>query len=129
MKNIEITCPLSATMAVIGGKWKVVILWYLKDGPLRFKDLHEKLPECSLKVYNDTLKDLMLNQVVSKKVYPEVPPRVEYYITEYGQSLLPIVTEIRNWGVQRLVTHPTLMENNSALQGMIKSIVEKENLH
>ena len=126
MKRIEITCPITATMSVINGKWKLVILWYLKDGPQRFTALKKLIPQCSLKMFNDNLKELEKEGIIERKVFAEVPPRVEYKISEYGLSLLPIVNVLRNWGVQHLVSNPSLMDKNKSLQEMITLITSKE---
>ena len=126
MKRIEITCPITSTMSVINGKWKLVILWYLKDGPQRFTALKKLIPECSLKMFNDNLKELEKEGIIERKVFAEVPPRVEYKISAYGLSLLPIVNVLRNWGVQHLVSNPSLMDKNKSLQEMITLITSKE---
>ena len=126
MKRIEITCPITATMSVINGKWKLVIFWYLKEGPQRFTALKKLIPECSLKMFNDNLKELEKEGIIERKVFAEVPPRVEYKISEYGLSLLPIVNVLRNWGVQHLVSNPSLMDKNKSLQEMITLITSKE---
>ncbi len=128
MKRIEITCPITATMSVINGKWKLVILWYLKDGPQRFTALKKLIPECSLKMFNDNLKELEKGGIIERKVFAEVPPRVEYKISSYGLSLLPIVNVLRNWGVQHLVSNPSLMNKNKSLQEMITLITSKETI-
>ena len=129
MKKIKISCPITATMSLIGGKWKVVILWYLKDAPLRFTELKKKIPECSLKMFNDTLKELTTDGLIKREVFAEVPPKVEYSISEYGKSLLPIIVSMRQWGVQHLVKHPKYMSGNESLQEMINQIVTNEGIH
>ena len=126
MKRIEITCPITATMSVINGKWKLVIFWYLKEGPQRFTALKKLIPECSLKMFNDNLKELEKEGIIERKVFAEVPPRVEYKISDYGLSLIPIVNVLRNWGVQHLVSNPSLMDKNKSLQEMITLITSKE---
>ena len=122
MKKIEISCPLTASMSVLGGKWKVVILWYLKDGPKRFTELKEKLPYCSMKMYNQSLKELLEDDILIKTVYPEVPARVEYELSEFGLTLLPIIVSMRQWGVERLNKYPELMADNESLISLIDRI-------
>ena len=128
MKKIDISCPITATMSVINGKWKVVILWYLKDGPQRFTVLKKLIPECSLKMFNDNLKELERDGIIERKVFAEVPPRVEYKFSDYGLSLLPAINILRNWGVKHLMSNPNLMEENKRLQEMITLITSKENI-
>ena len=113
-------------MSVINGKWKLVIFWYLKEGPQRFTALKKLIPECSLKMFNDNLKELEKGGIIERKVFAEVPPRVEYKISSYGLSLLPIVNVLRNWGVQHLISNPSLMDENKPLQEMITLITSKE---
>jgi DNA-binding HxlR family transcriptional regulator len=122
MKTINISCPISATMSILGGKWKSVILWYLKDGPQRFTALKKLIPECSLKMFNDHLKELESDGVLKRQVFAQVPPKVEYSITEYGMTILPIVLQMRQWGVKHLVKHPELMDGNKPLQDIIEMI-------
>lgn len=128
LKRIEITCPITATMSVINGKWKLVILWYLKNGPLRFTVLKKQIPQCSLKMFNDNLKELERDGIVERKVFAEVPPRVEYKLSDYGSSLVPIIHTLRNWGVKRLLEYPDLMANNKDLQEMIELITTNETI-
>ena len=89
MKKIDVTCPITASMTVVGGKWKSVILWYLKDEPIRFGVLKKLIPECSLKMFNDNLKELEKNDIVIRNVFAEVPLKVEYSLSDYGKTLLP----------------------------------------
>lgn len=128
MKKVEVSCPITATLNVIGGKWKSVILWYLKDNPLRFGELHKLMSKCSLKVFNADLKDLEKDGIVKREVFAEVPPRVEYSLTENGKSLLPVIFILREWGVKRLIENPGLMSDNLDLQNFIHEITATEKL-
>ncbi len=83
-------CPVEATLDVIGGNWKVVILFWLKDGTLRCGELRRKIPGISERMLIQQLRQLEGHGVVRRQVYPEVPPKVEYSLTEYGRSLRPI---------------------------------------
>ncbi|MFZ4523088.1 MAG: winged helix-turn-helix transcriptional regulator [Bacteroidales bacterium] len=106
MKKFVIRCPLSATMSFIGGKWKPVILWYIRKDPVRFGELKAKMPECSLKMFTQQLKELKADGIVSRTIFPEVPLRVEYSMTEYGKTLLPVIKALRAWGVEYLISNP-----------------------
>lgn len=128
MKKIEVSCPITATLNVIGGKWKSVILWYLKDQPLRFTELHRRLPNCSLKVFNSDLKALQSDGIIKREVFAEVPPKVEYSLTDFGKTIIPVITILRQWGVKRLIDNPDLMAENERLQTFMKLIIETEDL-
>ena len=83
-------CPVEATLSVIGGKWKVVILFHLaKAGTHRFAELGRKIPGVSERMLTQQLRELEADGIVLRKVYPEVPPKVEYSMTEYGKTLSP----------------------------------------
>ncbi|MFP3411196.1 helix-turn-helix domain-containing protein [Bacillus sp. SIMBA_074] len=96
-------CEKELTLSIISGKWKVVILWHLGvEGPHRFSELQRLFPSISHKVLSNQLKELMEDGIVNRTVYPEIPPRVEYYMTELGMSLLPIVEMMYDWGKMRM---------------------------
>lgn len=90
-------CPISASINVIGGKWKPVIIWVLLEKTYRFGELHKKISGIALKVLSRQLKDLERDGIVNRKVFPEVPPRVEYSLTEKGRSLSDIMESLANW--------------------------------
>jgi DNA-binding HxlR family transcriptional regulator len=91
-------CPTAATVAAIGGRWKVVILWYLFGGKLRFSELQRKVPGISQKMLTEQLRELERHGLVTRTVYAEVPPRVEYAATPLGESLRPVITAMAEWG-------------------------------
>lgn len=91
-------CPVEATLDVIGGKWKVLILFWLKESTRRFSELRKKIPGISERVLTQQLRELERHGVVWREVYPEVPPRVEYSLTEYGRTLRPITELMCAWG-------------------------------
>ncbi len=95
-------CPVEAALDVIGGKWKPLILWALGDKVLRFNELQKALPGVNTKMLTKQLRELEEDGVISRKVYPEVPPRVEYAITDFGRTLIPILRELCNWGAHYL---------------------------
>ena len=91
-------CPVETTLTLIGDKWKVLILRDLLPGKKRFGELKKSLGKVSQKVLTAQLRDMESNGLVSRKVYPEVPPRVEYSLTELGQSVKPILDAMQDWG-------------------------------
>ena len=91
-------CPVETTLMLIGDKWKVLILRDLLPGTKRFGELKKSIGNVSQKVLTAQLRDMEENGLVSRKVYAEVPPRVEYSLTELGQSLKPILDSMWNWG-------------------------------
>ncbi len=98
MLNQDFHCALDVTMHFIGGKWKTVVIWYLRHGKKRFGELKTLIPDITDKMLSIQLKALEQDGLVSRKVYAEVPPRVEYELTEEGETLLPMVESIAKWG-------------------------------
>jgi DNA-binding HxlR family transcriptional regulator len=95
-------CPVEAALDVIGGKWKPLILWALGDNVLRFGELQKGLPGVNAKMLTKQLRELEEDGVIRRTVYPEVPPRVEYSITEFGKTLFPVLQALCNWGAHYL---------------------------
>lgn len=96
-------CEKEYTLSVLSGKWKVVILWHLGvEGPYRFNELQKLFPRVSHKVLTGQLKELIEDGIVHREVYPDIPPKVEYSMTEVGMSLLPIVEMMYTWGLNRI---------------------------
>ena len=96
---VDLDCPLRLTMSLIESKWKSCILDELRDGsPRRPSDIHKLLPEAVPRVLDISLKEMVADGLVDKKIYPELPPRSEYKITELGKSLLPIIDSMLEWG-------------------------------
>jgi DNA-binding HxlR family transcriptional regulator len=94
----EYHCAMDVTMSYIGGKWKTVVLWYLRKDKKRFSELRRLIPNITEKMLSLQLKDLEHDGIVSRKLYAEVPPRVEYFMTDFGKSLIPMLEEIARWG-------------------------------
>ena len=94
-------CPVETTLGLIGGKYKALILWHLSAGTLRFNQL-QKAVTATPRMLTLQLRELESDGLVSRTVYPEVPPRVEYAMTDLGRSLMPILTAIRDWGTEYL---------------------------
>lgn len=95
-------CPVEATMEVIGGKWKGVILYHLLERTYRFGELKKIMPGITQHTLTKQLRELETYDIVNRRVYPEVPPRVEYSLTDRGESLREIVLMMRDWGVANL---------------------------
>ncbi len=93
-----IKCPVETTIDVLTGKWKILILWYLKDEKKRFNELQKLLPRTTQKMLIQKLRELEEDGLVHREVYPVVPPKVEYSITSYGKSLKPILKQLYLWG-------------------------------
>jgi DNA-binding HxlR family transcriptional regulator len=94
----EYACSFEFALDVVSGKWKGLILWYLKDETLRYGELKKNLGKITQKMLTQTLRELEKYQLVSRKVYPVVPPKVEYTITEHGKKLIPIFEMMQAWG-------------------------------
>ena len=103
MKNQDFFCEKELTMAVISGKYKVVIIWHVgHEGPLRYGEIYKLFPGISDRILTKQLRELESDGIVGRKVYPVVPPKVEYHLTELGGTLLPIVDEIWHWGKENM---------------------------
>ncbi|MBU2711073.1 winged helix-turn-helix transcriptional regulator [Zooshikella harenae] len=91
-------CPVEASLELFGGKWKGMILYHLLDGTLRFSELKRKVGNVTQRMLTKQLRELEENGLVHREVFPEVPPRVEYRLTEMGESLRPILLALKEWG-------------------------------
>lgn len=92
-------CEKELTLTVIGGKWKMLIMWHLgKEGTKRFGELRALIPDITQKMLVNQLRELEEDQIVHRVVYPVVPPKVEYSLTEHGKSLMPILDSMYQWG-------------------------------
>lgn len=96
-------CPGAACFALLGKKWTAFIVWALLDGPLRFTQLGEAAPGLRDRVLSQRLKELEAAGIVTRTQYPEVPPRVEYELTEAGTELGPVIAEMERWGQRWLL--------------------------
>lgn len=97
-KNKEFVCAFSFTLELISGKWKAMILWHLREETLRYGEIRKTLGKITQKMLTQTLRDLEKDKLISRKVYPVVPPKVEYTITKRGLKLIPIFLELIEWG-------------------------------
>jgi len=100
--NIEYNCPVSATLELIGGKYKSLILWHLVEKTLRFGELRRLIPQATPKMLTQQLRELEEAKLVIRTVYPVVPPKVEYALSELGMSIRPILESMYAWGADYL---------------------------
>ena len=97
-KMKEFDCPLEVTLAMIGGKYKILIVYFLINQTLRYSELQRMLPQASPKMLAQQLKELERDGLVHREEYPQIPPKVEYSLTERGKSLIPILDQMCEWG-------------------------------
>nr|WP_205187960.1 helix-turn-helix domain-containing protein [Metabacillus iocasae] len=102
MATKQYNVPVEATLEVIGGKWKVVILCHLKEGKKRFGELRKLIPDITKKMLTQQLRELEGHNIIHREEYDEVPPRVEYSLTEEGETLRQILDQMCHWGVERI---------------------------
>ena len=98
LRNEDFHCALDVTMRYIGGKWKAVVLWYLRNKKRRFGELKSLIPDITDKMLSVQLKSLEEDGLVVRTVYPEVPLRVEYELSEEGKTIIPVVEALASWG-------------------------------
>lgn len=91
-------CPVATTVQLIGNKWKLLIIRNLLQRPWRFNELQKNLDGISQKVLTDNLRSLEADGIITRTIYPQVPPKVEYALSELGESLRPILDDMREWG-------------------------------
>lgn len=99
---LEIKCPVGITQNIIAGKWKLVIIWTLKDGVMRFNELLRALPEIRQGYLTQQLRELERDGLVHREVYREVPPKVEYSLTDMGNKFLKVMDQMFEWGTEYL---------------------------
>lgn len=98
-------CPVEATLDLIGGKYKALILWHLAEGHLRFSELRKLIQNATPKMLTQQLRELESQKLIHREVFPVVPPKVEYSLTEQGKSLMPILVAMRDWGANYMRNH------------------------
>jgi DNA-binding HxlR family transcriptional regulator len=101
MKRRDRQCPAERTLDIIGGRWKVLILWQLFQGERRFSELFRALDGITQKMLTQQLRELEKDGIVHRQVYPQIPPKVEYSLTSLGESLKPVVEAMCEWGLRR----------------------------
>ena len=95
---LNLNCGLDLIGEVLYGKWKIRLIWFINEGNKRPSELQRKIPDASRRVLNIQLKELEEHGLVSKMIYPVVPPKVEYSLTEFGSTLIPVISALGNWG-------------------------------
>jgi len=113
-------CSVEAAVSLFGGKWKCVILWHLlAERNLRFNELRRRIPQVTQRMMTNQLRELEEDGLVRREVFTQVPPKVEYSLTEMGGSLSPILLALREWGDKNLSAVASEHDNIKALQGPI----------
>ena len=95
---LSLNCGLDLIGEVLYGKWKIRLLWFIHEGAKRPSELQHKIPDASRRVLNIQLKELEEHELITKKIYPVVPPKVEYSLTEFGETLIPVISVLGQWG-------------------------------
>ena len=96
--EFKANCPVEATLELIGGKYKALILWHLAESKLRYSQLRQSIAGITPKMLTQQLRELESKELIHREVFPIVPPKVEYSLTDLGKSLLPLLTSMRDWG-------------------------------
>lgn len=96
--NKVYTCPMETTLDLIGGKYKSLILWHLSDRTLRFSEIRVLIPNATPKMLTQQLRMLEEDGLLHREVYPVVPPKVEYSLTDFGKTIVPILNSLCDWG-------------------------------
>lgn len=103
MRSEYLSCPIRHVISRFGDKWSLLVLFLLnssQSGTLRFSELRRMMTDCSQKMLSQTLKNLEQTHLVHREVFPEVPPRVEYSLTDTGRSLMPALSQLVEWGIE-----------------------------
>lgn len=95
---LNLNCGLDLTGEVLYGKWKIRLLWFINEGHLRPSELQRKIPDATRRVLNMQLKELEDHALICRKIYPVVPPKVEYRLTDFGKTLIPVIAALGAWG-------------------------------
>lgn len=119
--EMQDNCPVAATLELIGGKYKALILWHLSEKKLRFSELRKVISNATPKMLTQQLRELEADALIHREVYPIIPPKVEYSLTDTGLSLMPILVAMRDWGagyLRKKDMEPCcfMMENDPVIQ-------------
>ncbi|RWK61177.1 MAG: HxlR family transcriptional regulator [Mesorhizobium sp.] len=99
-------CTVEGTLRYIDGKWKGVMLYHLFEGTLRFNEIRRRIPNCTQRMLTNQLRELEADGLIARKIYPQVPPKVEYSLTPRGRSLEPVITALKTWGDANVALGP-----------------------
>ncbi len=110
-------CPVTITMSVIGGKWKPIIMWLIYHQTRRFGEMKSLIPGITQKMLTQQLRELERDGIVNRKVFPVVPPKVEYSLTDYGRTLAPILDSMARWGESH---HESLQSKKNSYQPALR---------
>lgn len=107
-------CAVEGAINLIDGKWKCVVLWHLLDeGTLRFNELRRRIPGVTQRMLTNQLRELEADGLINRKIYAQVPPKVEYSLTDMGRGLSPILEALRNWGAEHMDIYPSVLTDGS----------------
>ncbi len=109
-RNHTTDCGVEATLEILGGKWKGVILYQLRDELKRFNQLKRLLPKITQRMLTRQLRELEHDGLIHREVYPQVPPKVEYSLTDSGKSLIPIIMLLKDWGDSNLLAEQAIQD-------------------
>ena len=99
-------CPVTFTMSKIGGKWKPIIIYLIRKGANRFGILEKGITGITKQMLTKQLREMEADGILTRKIYPEIPPRVEYFFTPFGESLFPVIDAMSRWGLEKMVEEP-----------------------
>jgi DNA-binding HxlR family transcriptional regulator len=105
----QYSCPIKLTMDLIGGKWKITILWFLNEGTRRFSEIQRFLPDITQKMLTQQLREMEANNLITRQIFAEMPPRVEYTSTDNGKRLQEIFTQMSQWGNEYALDHSIII--------------------
>jgi DNA-binding HxlR family transcriptional regulator len=108
----EYQCSIIVTQDIFNDRWKLVIIWHLLNGDKRFKELHEILSDISQKTLTIKLKELEEKKIINREVFPEVPPKVVYSLTDSGKRLQPLLKEMYDWGISYVKEHGEVTQDD-----------------
>jgi DNA-binding HxlR family transcriptional regulator len=115
-QNTTADCPMAVALNIISGKWKLAILWNLTRGTVRFNELQRRLPKITQKTLAQQLRELERDNIIRRQLYPEVPPKVEYSLSALGETLVPILNVLCQWGKDYQKNQPSLLPVTKILE-------------